>query len=385
MTTVPLLPLDYVFTESASEPITFAFAFSEMIDPEQLKLALLETHKHFPLVSGKLVELPVDRLGYAGDDQPGTLAVRESDCAFDPDHDPSHYVESVVGKAGQPLSRLQLTQTPGGSVLAVSMSHALADGFSYLHFLTSWARLARGSRILPPTGERQTLIHPTEALDSPVTFSGVSETGLFWMKGEPRRKAENVRRDRFVLESNFLAELVTEAQSASDIRLSQNDVLSAYLWKEYLPSICNQEQDGETFFTLPVDVRRLLPWVSRTYFGCALTFATATITFEELATSSLSDLAGCIHRAFSSVTPARILASYERLSRLRMEHGRAAMEEVHIRHPRSGMVLTNISKLPFKDLDFGNGPPESVSMYTELSGGVAVMPASDGVEILLFR
>ena len=53
-----------------------------------------------------------------------------------------------------------------------------------------------------------------------------------------------------------------------------------------------------------------------------------------------------------------------------------------MRHPESGIIITNISKLPVRDLDFGKGPPKEVLTYAEVTRSAAILPAPGGVEIL---
>jgi hypothetical protein len=59
------------------------------------------------------------------------------------------------------------------------------------------------------------------------------------------------------------------------------------------------------------------------------------------------------------------------------------MGAVHLRYPGYGMIVTNLTRLPVRDLDFGFWAPKDFSAYTDIQGSAAIMPAEKGVEILL--
>jgi len=61
------------------------------------------------------------------------------------------------------------------------------------------------------------------------------------------------------------------------------------------------------------------------------------------------------------------------------------MEKVHLRHPQHGIVVTNITRLPIRDLDFGTGAPVDFLTYTEILRAAAILPAENGVEILVLH
>jgi hypothetical protein len=60
-------------------------------------------------------------------------------------------VDTTIGK---PLARFELIHLPQGSLLSVSMSHSITDGYGYFFFLMSWAATARGASLPEPSHER---------------------------------------------------------------------------------------------------------------------------------------------------------------------------------------------------------------------------------------
>ena len=52
--TVPFSPIDYIFTGTGSQPITFAFYYSEKQSEEKLISSLNEALKHFTILKSRL-------------------------------------------------------------------------------------------------------------------------------------------------------------------------------------------------------------------------------------------------------------------------------------------------------------------------------------------
>lgn len=151
----PLSAIDHVFTGSGSYPIEFIFVYNKRIDEKRLKESLRKTLEFFPMIASRLVPHGPD--AYAFELSPDGLLFNVSESSLDfEENDKKHeYIDPVETLEGNPLSKILLTHTPGGSVLGVSISHALADGFSYFHFLSSWARIFHQQQIFPPVHSRE--------------------------------------------------------------------------------------------------------------------------------------------------------------------------------------------------------------------------------------
>ena len=135
---------------------------------------------------------------------------------------------------------------------------------------------------------------------------------------------------------------------------------------------------------MPFDFRRALKALSRTFFGCALCFVTASIDHESLLRAPLGELALLVRQAVGRAKADYIRGSLQTLDGLRWERGLGVMEEIHVRHPRNGIAVTNISRLPIQGLDFGVGIPTRFQAYTQVLRGAGIMPAQDGVEVRVF-
>ncbi len=71
----------------------------------------------------------------------------------------------------------------------------------------------------------------------------------------------------------------------------------------------------------------------------------------------------------------------EDLEILKRSGGVEDMETVHVVHPRSGLLVTNLSRLPLNQLEFGPGVPVGVHILTPVERGAVILPADDGWDI----
>jgi NRPS condensation-like uncharacterized protein len=383
---LPLTPVDYFFTGTGAHPLTFAFSYKENLDPAVLRRCLDETLKHFPILSSKLRRTSEHDYVFQMKDDGLSFETFKSSFSFDELKDVRQIITPVRSKEEEPLTKIKLMQTPKGSVLAVSISHALVDGFSYFHFLSSWASICKGQRILKPSLQREQLLPGITDHKKPITFDSIlAHCGLFYEQKRHELGTDPIREERIFISREIIRSHLEEAKQKYEISFSENDIITALLWKKYIPLWSDGKHNPTTYVTCPFDFRRTLRELSKTYLGCALCFATASIDFEGLVKASLGDLALLVRNAVGKINRDYILGSLQALETLRRKNGLGAMEKLHLRHPQHGIVVTNITRLPIRDLDFGIGAPVSFLTYTEILRGAAIFPEENGVEILVLH
>ena len=129
MQTMPLTAGDYLFTGDTSCPVTFAFAYSSLLDPDALLHGLRELTRHMPWLAGRLRAHGHEAYAFdIIDAAHPRLEVVRSPHAWNELLTREPLVSFVKSADGEPLVSLRLTQTPRGSILGISMSHALVDG-----------------------------------------------------------------------------------------------------------------------------------------------------------------------------------------------------------------------------------------------------------------
>jgi len=379
-TTIPLSPIDHIFTGVGSYPIEFVFVYKDFIDEKKLRDSLENTLTYFPPAASTL-KIEGEQYVFEPHEPGYSLKIATHKINFDKTTKREVFLDPVSTKEGEILTRIQLTNTPGGSVLGVSISHAIVDGFSYFHFLSSWARVFNNLEIFPPSHERDLLMRPIERLEQIGSKEILEYAGLFY-----DRPRVEIKRDQLIWQTIHLssAELkikLTEAQQDCKSRLSFNDVIVATLWKKYMQEWSKTDEDHMTYISCPFDYRRLLKDFPKTYFGNAVALATTPLSYERLMKSSLGELSMLVRKNIGQVNEEYIDAGLNALVCLREEFGVASFENVHVAHPENGLLVTNLSRLPVNQIEFGAGPPVKYEILTPANRGAVILPDTDGVQV----
>ncbi len=379
---IPLSPIDHVFTGIGSYPIEFVFSYKGKIDEARLLESLKKVLKYFAPVSSKLVKISEKAYGFDCSSDAYYFEVTASDLNFSETEKRTIFIDPVDTVEGEPLIKIRLTHTPEGTVLGVSISHAVADGFSYFYFLTSWAKVFHGKAIFPPSHQRDLLIENSGMVGKPITNVDVLRgSGLFLASKRAAIPREHLAWETVNLNQAQLKSLLEETQAECNARLSFNDVVTAMLWKEYIPKWAHAGGQVSTFMSCPVDFRRLLEGFPQNYFGNAVVLATTEMAYDDLLSSSMSDLALKIRDKVASVDRKYINGSMDILDQLQKHSGIDVNEYIHVAHPSEGMLVTNLSRLPVPEVAFNAGPPISYEILTPAQRGAVILPSADGIEI----
>jgi hypothetical protein len=382
--TIPLSPIDHVFTGVGAYPLEFVFAYEGTIDPGRLESSLRRTLEAFPPAGSRLAR-QAERYLLEPCAAGCEFETRVSHATFAGAASRAEFVAPVETLEGQPLMRVRLTRTTSGSVLGVALSHAVADGFSYFHLLASWSRVFRGEAPIAPSHERARLDPPAGCAPGSLGPESLREaSGLFLDVPRAATPRERLSWTRRVFTRAELSALLAEAQAGCPVRLSYNDVVAAWLWREHVPSWA-EAIEGTTWLSCPVDVRRLLPGFPASYFGCAVALANASIERERLRGASLAELARLVRDAVAGVDERRMARALAALDALRERQGLAALERLHVVHPRAGLLVTNLSRLPVREVVFDAGPPVGFDILVPAERCAVVLPAGDGLDVRVCR
>ena len=377
---IPLSPVDHVFTGVGAYPIEFVFAYGGRLDPGRLRESLQRTLVLFPGVASRLVRLSGAEYALEPAADGCAFEVTSSSTPF-AEADPHGLVDPVETVEGHPLACVRLTHTPDGSVLGVAVSHAVVDGFSYFFFLSAWSRVFHGREVPTPSLDRAVLAPRKLETGGPADAEAVRQgSGLFLGGKRAPIPRDRLRWTRRLFPRAELSALLAEAQGDCPVRLSHNDVVAAWLWRTYVPQWAT-EDEPTAYLTCPVDLRRVLPGFPPTYFGCAVAMASASIERDRLATASSPELARRVRDAVARVDETRTRDSLHVLDRLRREEGLTALERLHVVHPRAGLLVTNLSRLPVRDIVFDAGPPVAFDILAPVERCAVVLPAEDGLDV----
>lgn len=354
-------PIDSVFFGAFGYPMEFAFPFAQRQSRAHLQASLDANLALFPPADCDLLRgEDSDRFVPASEPISITEEARP-DVSWDT-------LPQQIGSFAPPLRQrgsqeaglaLRLSHMGEGSVLGVSMSHILGDGFSLFSFLTSWARIACGLPGLQMHFDRE-LLWSLAAKDqsAPLALDEYRRTpeatcGLHW---EKKREARVWSAERFAHMDFPIAgiqELVA-AEKAKGNAVSSNDIVCALAWKEQLRSEGGTLQ-GDARLCMPVDLRRFPRSVRLDYFGNAVTIAILELPKAEVLDLETPALAARIRHAVDAVDEASLPRRLNGLVRLRGLAGADALEELHVRPSQNGLLITNLSRVPTHEIDFGSG------------------------------
>ncbi|KAJ6422843.1 hypothetical protein OIU84_027758 [Salix udensis] len=278
-----------------------------------------------------------------------------------------------------PLLLLQVTSFKcGGVCLGVGLHHTLADGTGALHFINSWATLARGLSItIPPLLDRtilrgrvapKSIFHHVE-YDPPPTMNTADLT--------ENPKPQSLENLKITLEQ--INSLKAKASNVgSETKFTTYEILTAHIWRSVSKARNFQSNDQKTKLRIPVDGRsRLNPPLQSSYFGNVMFEASLVALSCDLLSESLRCTVERIHRE---------------IKRMDDEYLRSALdylEEVGDVNsiPRGSIICAcpNFSigswmRLPFFKADFGWGAPLLIRLTTvfEGKGIIHPNPANDG-------
>lgn len=379
---LPLSPIDHIFTGRGSYPIEFIFRYGGRLDGSAMRQSLETALAGFPVLRSVLVR-DTDH-SFAFGTAPEGMRFSERDSTDDPDDPAQHhrFIDPVSTLEGEPLLRILLNHTARGSVLGVSISHALADGFSYFHFLTAWSAVFHNQPYPKPVHSREILI---PELSGQGTQIGPEETlqqsGLFLEEQRNPAPREELKWANEVFPQASLNSMLEKAQKHCSQRLSHNDVLTARLWQKYTFEWGAPDGGDLSYISCPVDFRRIVDDFPKTYFGNAVALATTSMPFPELEHTDLGALALNVRSAVAGINAERVRESMLCLEQLRRQHGTGVCERLHVCHPHRGLLVTNLSRLPVPQVAFNAGPPEHFAILTQARRGAVVLPHPEGVEV----
>lgn len=388
MNSVRLSSIDSIFLGPSAYSIDFVFIFKGRLRAEPIRAALKEIAPRFAPAFSRIEEHSGNSFAFST--QLSEPYFRER--VLDPQSDLgstetlSHALDTVESVPESPLFKCVLSHCGERSLLGFSMSHAVGDGYTYFALLLS--ALSRALREEMPAIEAQ---HNRQALCAEVAIDGSPEAlspekifadcGLSWTPAQPRHSPRALLRWR--RDTLLLADIKKFRESfIKDDRpdLSANAILVASLWKSFAERHPGPD-DISLSITCPVDFRRIHPALSDTYMGNAIMLAANRRAKSEIRALSIQELAHDVRRSIAAVNLDAIEKSLSTLETFRRELGVKAISELHVAHPRDGLLVTNLSRLPMKDLDFGAGPPVALHSLSLTPGAAVVLPTAGGFDI----
>jgi hypothetical protein len=373
-----LSPIEHAFCGAGACEITLLFSYDRVLERTRVQNALTEAVAHFPWMWARLAPAAND-YSYRLAPRVESVLLEDGNAApFLGEH--NRFVGPLGTSIGSPLARFCLTETEHGSVLGIRVSHAMTDGSSLFHFLVSWAQITRGQPFADPV--RAPVAPAQVELDDATAERIVAEYGFFAGATRESIPTELLREELLYISPPELAELRERAQQEAGAQLSTNDVLMAHLWQKFGPDFCREGGEAESILTCTVDMRALagLPW---NHFGCVLGMGTVRMEGARLRLASLGDVALRVRQSIKSMKPDSFVVVSAALEHLRRRRGPRGVQNLHIRHPSAGMLLTNVTRAPLTELDFGGGPPKSFVSDASQYHAASLFTHPKGIQVRL--
>ncbi|MEU3960882.1 acyltransferase [Streptomyces buecherae] len=376
------------------------FFYRETLDGEALRASLGRTLRDFPILAGRMKRDSDGGLSVLCDDA-GVRFVETHASVPMPDYGPrhtakkglerhlSHAMPFWVVDRDTPLFTVKLTHMRGGgSILGLTMNHAVADGSSFMSFLESWAREHRGLEYPRPSHDRGVI----DALAA--SAAGDTRTGgahlTVMERGQKVAFIGRILRGSLgsvtTMTTRFTAaELATiKATAMADLAgtdrwVSTNDALTAHLWK-VLGALRDRPDTSEERLGLIADFRSSVGGaVPDDYWGNAVTNTRPRMTAAELRSGPLGEVAATVRASHAENSEERIREEVAFLCAER-DAGRIkrVMTTMALDSFDSTIAINNWSKLPFYGIDFGQGTPfwyDFTSMAVPWTVHIAPTPA----------
>ena len=294
--------------------VEVVYFYQHTLDPARLQCSLQQTLREFPQLCGQLRQGLDGRLCISYPHAGALLTVcdceqsmTEVTAGLHETLTVYHFIEKInsllLPLKNRPLATFRITQMQGGgSVLGISVSHALADAYSFYSFIRRWSQIHEGQPAEAPLHDRSLFSFSGEAGSSlPIGTAGLSQT----CRGFRLLTAWQLFRliSRFLLRQrsvvcrvlHFSNSQVRAIKAAAERlgTLSLNDALSAHLWQFCIKLNRMGNNSAIRKLLIPANIRTQIEHPrAELYFGNAISHVELTGNQAELANADLASLAG---------------------------------------------------------------------------------------------
>ncbi|XP_058185994.1 spermidine hydroxycinnamoyl transferase-like [Rhododendron vialii] len=268
-----------------------------------------------------------------------------------------------------PLLLVQVTKfSCGGISLGLGMSHVLVDGRCIAHFVSEWARIARGEEPENLPFLDRTVLKLEEDDLTPPRFDHLEFSKPPMLIGQTDNLEERKKETTVVmlkLSKEHIQKLKKEANEFPSVYTSSKpftryEAVTAHMWR-CTSKVRLHEIEQLTSVRFTVDFHsRMVPPLPKHYFGNAvLPMRSATVTSGELLLKPLGYGCSKIREAIEKVTDEYVRSSLaylkreKDLSKLRYSHVVGSTQGVFLGNPN--IVITSWIGLPWCGVDFGWG------------------------------
>jgi hypothetical protein len=275
------------------------------------------------------------------------------------------YSKNIISSSR--LFRFKVIHFLNGTMLIPSMNHLAGDGYSYFYLLTTLAALYRNRKIPFASLFIGKLFKPRLTRTTNKNFQVPNEIMEGYLPDE------NLMVEFIEFKKTEIRKKALHASEQSGLRVSTNDILCAI---EVLSLIGSQSSTNPANFHLviPIDVRRGVSEYGKKFFGNGIMVLKIPFSSAEIAHSTIESIAIHIRKSFPDIDHESFDTFDEKLIQW-VDTGQ--YKKLLPYDPKTDCLVTNLSRVPLKALNFGNGPPSLVAPTTIGRGSTLVLSNKD--------
>lgn len=335
--------------------------FPYAVDIDRLDRAFNRTSQVFKEFSSVLMQDSSG--GFSVGHVPDLLHVaartRDENYTWDPSVGFHRYMDSAISVPGQPLYKVTATRLRDGTVVAESLSHVVADGFTRYVFL----RHVSAAMCNRPVPDPFNSIHTERYQRSDNGGRELSAWGRLSESGSLSRSVSAVsKRPGYFYSHRFDHGWISDVRTRNSLseNLTSSDIITGYLLRFWGLAMCQNSASGFRA-RVPVDVRSFVD-DNDLNLGNAFIDAVVEGTPDRWKGISLEAAAVAVHESISHARSLIQQASKDHRRGVALKDQawfRKLSHRMRQDHPFSNetdIVISNILKLPYDAIDYGDGP-----------------------------
>lgn len=268
---------------------------------------------------------------------------------------------------------LSVLQHKNGTVLIPKMNHLAGDGYSYFYFLSTLAAMCKEASVPLKSRLIRTLYKPhhNRTVLKEFKFSQME------LPPTPEDKSLTIMLER--IPKTEVRKSIKEIAAQSNRSVSANDLLSTMVAKKLME--IQKDYFGDDFeLTIPIDVRGQIKEYSKKFFGNPLLLHTINFKTKRIADASVEEIAIDIRKSMPGITKESYL---KYLKEVESYIVKGENEKLRPYDPQRGCLVTNLSRLPTNQLDFGSGNPDLIFPLTIGKNSTAILANSQNYVLRL--
>lgn len=358
--------IDTIFA-NGSYPIEFLIYYRSKLDTEKIRSVLDILSSSFWPMFGRYNAGVIHFTDYSEEDCFDETVTDEEFTMEDTNKNIYEKYSHSIPTDLNSLFLLKILQYKNGTVLIPKLNHLAGDGYSYFYFLSvlSALYLENNDPAKQQILNRAYKPHHHRTVLKDFHFNGVQK--------KLSQDYENLTIEFMNIPRSSVRTMIKDIASDHNQTVSTNDILSAMVLQKY-----SEVQPGllenDVQLTIPMDVRMKIKEYGSKFFGNALMFCVTNFEKKDFKEITIENTAIEIRKCMPAVSKESYI---EYLNNIEAFIDGEQTEKLRPYDPEKGCLVTNLSLMPVKKLDFGTGPPDFIFPMTIGKNSAAILADKD--------